>query len=186
MSNPPLDQTTITQRGSFPRDDNMVPITMQGLYTSNSITFTGNNTTVSTAVFTLTGTVYVTGIWGVVTTTLGANHTAAYWRLNDQTTQSDITLSTGTTLSAVVAGSVIVKKGLAAAALASLSNSQERVSEPTTLETMYFSPFVIVKKTAALTQIEYTYSTTDTPTTGVIQFFATWIPISADGRLTPA
>jgi len=169
---------------SYFRDANRVPITTDGLIAQVSQTLSGSNTTVSTALFTITGTVEIRGIWGVVTTDLGANNTAAYWRVNDQTAQSDVTLATGTTLSAVKAGSTIVKKGLAAAALVLLNNSQERVSEPTTLETTYFSPFVVVKKTGALTQIEFTYTTTDTPTSGVIQHFVRWLPISADGSIT--
>ncbi len=169
---------------SYFRDANRVPITTDGLIAQVSQTLSGSNTTVSTALFTITGTVEIRGIWGVVTTDLGANNTAAYWRVNDQTAQSDVTLATGTTLSAVKAGSTIVKKCLAAAALVLLNNSQERVSEPTTLETTYFSPFVVVKKTGALTQIEFTYTTTDTPTSGVIQHFVRWLPISADGSIT--
>lgn len=175
----------MTQRGSFPRDDNDAPITQIGLQTYKSITLSANNTTVSVPLFHITGTVQVNAIYGVVTTDLGANHTAAYWRLNDQTSQVNITLNTGTTLSAIKAGSAIVKKGLAAAALVKLDNAAGIVSEPTTLETIYFSPFVLVKKTGATTDIEYTYSTTDTPTTGVIQFYCAWIPISSDGRVTP-
>lgn len=185
MANPTPDQVVITQRGAFPRDDNSVPITQLGLATPEAVTFTGSNTTVNVPIFRITGTVLVNALYGVVTTDLGANHTAAYFRLNDQTAQSDITLATGTTLSAIKAGSVIVKKGLAGAAITLLSNSQERVSEPTTLEAMYFSPFVAVKKTAATTDIEYTYTTTETPTTGAMTFYCSWIPISADGRVTP-
>ncbi len=185
MANPET-VTAITSVGSVPRDDNDSPITSLGLQATNSLTLSGSNTTVATPVFTVTGTVQVLGIWGVVTTDLGANHTAAYLRLNDQTAQVDITLNTGTTLSAVKAGSTIVKKGLATAAVTLLNNSAGRVSEPTTLETLYFSPFVAVKKTAATTQIEYVYSTTDTPTSGVIQFFAQYIPLSAGATLTAA
>lgn len=175
----------LTQRGSLLRDDNDSPVQGFGLSTSTSITLTGNNTTVAVPLFHIIGTVQVLGISGVVTTDLGANHTAAYWRLNDQTAQVNITLNTGTTLSAVKAGSTIVKKGLAAAALVLLDNAAGRISEPTTLETMYFSPFVAMKKTAAITDIEYVYSTTDTPTSGAIQFFVQWYPISQDGRVTP-
>ena len=176
----------ITQRGSLIRDDNDYPVQGFGLTTSNTITLTGNNTTVATPLFHVTGTVEILGIYGVVTTTLGANHTAAYWRLNDQAAQVDITLNTGTTLSAIKAGSTIVKKGLATTALAKLDNVAGVVSEPTTLETNYFSPFVLVKKTAAVTDIEYVYTTTDTPTVGAIQFFVQWYPLSVDGRITPA
>lgn len=170
--------------GSLWRDANHNPIQVGGVVTRSSVTLNGNNTTVNVPVFGITGTVNVVGIYGVVTTDLGANNTAAYWRLNDQTAQPAITLSTGTTLSAVKAGSVIVKKGLAAAALVLLDNAAGRVSEPTTLETSYFSPFVATKKTGAATNIEFVYTTTDTPTSGVIQFFVVWLPISADGKVT--
>jgi len=144
-----------------------------------------NNTTANVPLFRITGSVEIRGIWGVVTTALGSNHTAAYWRLNDQTAQVNITLNTGTTLSAIAAGSTIVKKGLATAALVLLDNAAGRVSEPTTLETPFFSPFVMMKKTAANTDIEYTYTTTNTPTSGVIQFFVRWLPLSTDAAVTP-
>lgn len=184
MANPPT-VTPMTQRGVLLRDDNENPVQGFGLTTSTSVTFTGDNTTVVTPIFGVTGTVEVLGIYGVVTTDLGANHTAAAWRLNDQTAQVNITLNTGVDISGVKAGSVIVKKGLAAAAAVLLNNSAGRVSEPTTLETMYFSPFVAVKKTGATTNIEYVYATTDTPTSGAMQFFIQWYPLSQDARITP-
>lgn len=176
--------------GSQLRDDNDSPISGVGIVISNSKTLIGNNTTVAVPIFHVTGTVQVIGLWGVVTTVLGANNTAAYWRLNDQTAQSDITLNTGTALSAAPIGSTIVKKGLATAALTLLSSSQERVSEPTTLETFYFSPFVAVQKTGGVqTDIEFVYSTTDTPTSGTILFYAQYLPVGPIGqgsKLTPA
>lgn len=175
----------MTQRGVLLRDDNDNAVQGFGLSTSTPVTFTGSNATVAVPIFRLTGTVEVLGIYGVVTTDIGVNHTAAYWRLNDQTAQVNITLNTGTTLSAMKVGSTIVKKGLAGAALTLLDNAAGRVSEPTTLETMYFSPFTAMKKTGATTDIEYVYTTTDTPTTGAIQFFVLWYPLSQDGRLTP-
>lgn len=170
--------------GSQPRDANRQPITYHGVVLSNSKTLVGNNQAgVAVPIFTVKGSVEVIGLWGVVTTVLGANNTAAYWRLNDGTAQSNITVNTGTTLSAAPVGSIIVKNGLAAAALALLSSSQERVSEPTTLETRYFSPFLVVAKTAVTTNIEFLYSTTDTPTSGTIQFFVAFCPLSADGDI---
>lgn len=172
-----------TVNASFSRDNNRIPITTDGIIISNSITLSGSNTTVAVPLFHIVGTVEIRGIWGIVTTDLGANHTAAYWRINDQSAQANITLNTGTTLSAIKVGSTIVKKGLAAAALVKLDNATGVVSEPTTLETTYFSPFVAVKKTAATTDIEYVYTTTDTPTTGVIQFSCRFLPVSADGTL---
>lgn len=165
------------------RDANHNPIQVGGVVSRSSKTLSANNTTATVPIFGITGTVNVVSLYGVVTTDLGANNTAAYWRLNDQTAQVNITLNTGTTLSAVKAGSVIVKKGLVAAALVLLDNSAGRVSEPTTLETGYFSPFVAVKKTAATTNIEFVYTTSDAPTSGVIQFFCVWLPVSADAAV---
>lgn len=177
----------LTGIGSQLIDDNDKPVAGPGVFISNSKTLTGNNTTVAVPIFHVTGAVQVLAIWGTVTTVLGANVTAAYWRLNDQTAQSDITLATGTALSALTVGSVIVKKALAATALLALSASQERVSEPTTLETMFFSPFVAVQKTGNVTtDIEFVYTTTDTPTSGVISFYCQYLPIGQGSKLTTA
>jgi hypothetical protein len=152
---------------------------------STSQTLAGSNTTVATALFRVTGTVQVNSLYAVVTTVLGSNVTAAYYRLNDQTAQVDITLNTGTTLSSVAAGSTFLKKGLATAAVTLLNNSAGRVSEPTTLETTVFSPFVAMKKTAANTDIEFVYTTTNTPTSGVITHFIEYEALSADGLVAP-
>ena len=185
MANPTLDIAAPVQKGAMPRDDNGQAVTSYGMLSANTLTFTGNNATVVTPLFHVTGSISVLGIWGVVTTTLGANHTASAFRLNDQTAQVDITLSTGTDISAVKAGSMIVKKGLAATAITLLNNSAGRVSEPTTLETTYFSPFVFLKKTAATTDIEYVYATTDQPTSGAMQVFLQWLPLTADANVVP-
>lgn len=172
-----------TTSDAFWRDANRVPITTDGLTTSKTLSINATNTTSVNPIFTLTGSVEIRGIWGVITTDLGSNHTAAYWRLNDQTAQAAITLATGTTLSSKKAGSVIVKKGLVSAALVLLDNAAGVVSEPTALEEVYYSPFVCVKKTAAVTQIEYVYTTNQSPTTGEIQFFVRWLPLSVDASL---
>ena len=177
--------TDITQRGVQIIDDNARTVSTGGMVLTNTLTFTGDGATVATPLFHITGTVQVLGLWGVVTTAL-ENHTAAHWRLNDQGAQVDITKASGTTLTNMIAGSAIVKKGLAGAALTLLDNAAGKVSEPTTLETMFFSPFVLVKKTGAVTDIEYVYTTSDSPTHGAIQFFVNWIPVSQDGKLEAA
>lgn len=169
---------------SYWRDSNFVPITTDGLIASSAETLIGNNATVAVPIFTVTGQVEIRALWGVVTTALGSNVTAAYFRLNDATAQSDITLATGTTLSSAAAGSLLVKKGLAAAALTLLTSAQERVSEPTTLETTFYSPFVAVAKNAVTTNIEFVYSTTNTPTSGAITFYIRWLPLSSDANIT--
>lgn len=169
---------------SFWRDANSVPIAIDGITSGNVKSMVGNNTTTAVPLFTVTGAIEVRAIYGVVTTALGANHTAAYWRLNDQSAQANITLNTGTTLSAKGVGTTLVKKGLATAALVALDSAAGVVSEPTSLETPYFSPFTLVAKNGATTNIEYVYTTTDTPTSGAIQFFVRWLPLSADANVT--
>lgn len=144
-------------------------------------TLVGNNTTVNVPIFTLTSVVEVTRIWGIVTTALGSNITAAYLRLNDQTAQSDITLATGTTLSNFTAGSIIRKTAISSSAINAQNASAEKVSDASNFN---FATSILVQKTAGvLTQIEFVYTTTNTPTSGVIQFFAEWRPISSDGNL---
>lgn len=155
----------------------------QGIINSVEKTLSANNATLAVPLFRITGIVHVFGIWAVVTTVLGSNVTAAYLRLNDQTAQSDITLATGVTLSSAAVGSLLIKKGLAGAALTLLTSAQERVSEPTTLETLLFSQFALVKKPGANTDIEFVYSTTNTPTSGKIKFYARYFPLSDDGAL---
>ena len=49
---------------------------------SKDFSFVANGTIV-VPLFTLTGSVMITRLWGVVMTTLGSNHTAASFRLND-------------------------------------------------------------------------------------------------------
>src|ERR1019366_2740231 len=157
-------------QASFARDADSVPITTDGLTVTDTQTLVGSNTNgIAVPIFGITGTVEIRALWGVVTTVIGANHTAAYFRLNDQTAQIAITAAAGVVLSALAAGTVITKKGVAATALTLLDNVAAKVSEPATVETTYFSPFVVVQKAAGVaTNIEYLYSTTDTPTTGVI------------------
>ena len=165
---------------SFWRDANHVPITNNGVMVEDSITFSGNGT-IHVPLFTITGTVEIIALYGIVTTALGSNHTAAYFRLQDQTAQPDITLNTGTTMSSASNGSLIVKKDLATAAVTLSNASAGRVTEPTTFETSYFSPFVVVQKTGSIkTEIEYVYSTNNS-SAGAIKFYCGFVPISTDG-----
>jgi hypothetical protein len=167
---------------SFSRDANFVPITQNGLIVKKEVTFTTDGTVV-VPIFTLTGTVLVNALYGIVTTDLGSNHTAASWRINDQGAQVYLTASAGTTLSSDKAGSLIIKDGLVAAAVKEIVNTDGAILEPTTLQTMIFSPIILVKKTAALTQIEYRYITNNT-SLGAITFYCGFIPLSEDGNLT--
>ena len=153
----------------------------------NSVALTVNNTTGSQDIFQVTGSVYIHELFGVVTTVLGANHTAGHFRLDDGTAQVVITLATGTTFSALAVGGMMIKDALATVALTKVDAAAGAIDEPAAAGGGGFSGFLAVQKTAGVgTHIEYRYATTDAPHTGVIDFFATWEPKSTNGNLTAA
>ena len=167
----------------MPVDANFRPSPFLGLLTSTSTTFASTGTQ-NLPLFHITGTVLITGIYGVVTTDIGVNHTAASYRINDQTSQIYLTAVGGVDISAVKAGSMIVKKGVVATAISKVDNVAGAILEPTTLETPLFSQVMVMKKTGAVTDIEYHFATTDNPTTGAMTHFVYYIPLSNDGALT--
>ncbi len=167
----------MTSIGTFRRDDNYVPITWAGLTTPNSKTLVGSGATVAVPIFTVTGQVEVTALYGVVTTALG-NNTAAYWRTNDGSTQNSITLSTGTTLTSAIVGAVISKKAGVGTALNLVAGTSAIVSESATAGANNFQDFVIDANPLATSNIEFVYTTSDTPTTGAITFYIRWVPLT--------
>jgi hypothetical protein len=169
---------------SFWRDANRVPITTDGLTVASPQLLTANNTTASNILFRVTGSVEIRGLWGVVTTVLSSNITAAHYRINDQTAQPAISLASGTTLSSAAVGSVITRDRLAATALTFINSSAGRVTEASAVNLQFFSPFVITQKTGGVqTDVEFRYSTTNTPATGAVQFFIKFLPLSEDGNI---
>lgn len=148
-------------------------------------TLSGNNTTVATPLFRVTGSVKVVGIYGVVTTALGSNITAAYLRLNDQTAQVAISLATGVTLSSFAIGSLITRKSIVSVALTGDNASAAKVTDPVAATAPdVLMPFAVTQKTGGVqTDIEFVYTTTNTPTSGVIKWYARWMPLSEGATL---
>lgn len=146
-------------------------------------TFSANNTTASVVMFTVTGAVIVHRLWGQVTTVIGANHTVGHIRLNDQTATIDLSSSTGITLSGLAVGTIISRNSAAATALTLDSNAVGAITD-TTANQEYFTPFVLVKKSGAVTTLDYRYATTDAPTSGAVTWYAEWEPLSADGNFS--
>lgn len=153
---------------------------------TTSKTMSANNTTAAVPIFRITGSVFVTKLYGIVTTVLGANHTAVSYRLNDQTAQVYITLLAGTVASAAPVGTIIEKNALAATAVDVDSSAAGLFEELAVANDSYYQNFRLTQKTGGVnTDIEYKYTTTDAPTSGAIQFFCEYQPISADGAVTP-
>lgn len=171
--------------GVFSRDANRVPITRNGMIVSKSLTLTGNNATVNTPLFKITGTVEIRALYGIVTTVLGANHTASAFRINDQTSQIYLTAVGGTDISAAPVGSMIIKNVLVATAITLKSSVAGAILEPTTVNQDIFSPIMLQQKAAGVeTDIEYHYATTDTPHSGAISFYCGFLPVSIDGDVS--
>ena len=142
-----------------------------------------NNTTGSLVAFTLAG----SGegyIYGIVTTQLSANVTAAHLRLNDQTATVDISLNTGVALSAAPVGSQISRSGLVTAALTLQSSAAGAILDAATAGNNSLTPFKWTKKSGATTTIDFRYTTTDAPSSGAIQWFLVWQPRSADAAVS--
>jgi hypothetical protein len=153
--------------------------------TTKTGTLTASNTTANIILFRITGAVRIDALYGVVTTALSSNVTATHWRLNDQTAQVDISLASGSTISSYSAGSVISRASVAGTALQIKSAAAGGVLDPIAATAPgSFMPFIAVQKTGGVqTDIEFRYTTTNTPATGAIQFFCRWTPVSADGNL---
>ena len=135
--------------------------------------------------FRVTGTVEVTQLYAIVTTALGSNITAAHWRSNDQTATLPISAAAGTTLSSFVAGSKLTRSSLVSVALTGNNASAAKVIDPVAATApAVHMPFEVVQKTGGVqTDIEFTYTTTNTPTSGVIRHFVEWQPISDGATL---
>jgi hypothetical protein len=174
-----------TISASYPRDANRVPMTGYGFRSQKTQTLAGNNTTASTPLFRVTGTVLVKALYGQVTTVLGSNVTAAFWRLNDQTAQPAISLATGTTLSSLASGALLIRNSLVSVALSTKGAAAGGVLDPIAATAPdVFMPFIVTQKTGGVnTDIEFTYTTTNTPTSGVIVHNLMWLPLSDDGNI---
>jgi len=155
---------------------------------SKTLTFTGDNTTVATDLWHVTGVVMVGMLWGICTTDFGTAHTNAHFRVNDQTASDQIiTKATTLDLSSISEGAAILKTGLITAVATYKTADAAAFYEPTTLQTDIFTPFVVTQKTGGIqTDIEYVYTTTDTPTSGAMLFVAKYMPLSDGACLTNA
>jgi hypothetical protein len=171
--------------GIFPRDQNFVPITENGAIVSKVATLTASNTTASVPLFKVTGSVQVLALYGIVTTALSSNVTATHWRTDDQTAQVAISAAAGPTISSFSVGSQLTRRSLVSTALIGTSAAAAAVIDPVAATAPgFFMPFVVVQKTnGVLTTIDFRYTTTNTPASGEITFYAGWVPLTPGSNL---
>jgi hypothetical protein len=97
----------------------------------------------------------------------------------------DLTLATGLTLNAAPSGSLLIRNEAAAVVLSYRSNAVAFMTEGLLLPG-YAKEFVVGQKLATASNIRFVHTTTDAPSTGGITWWATWVPLSATGKLTAA
>jgi len=172
-----------TSTESFSRDANRVPIFQNGLIVKKSYTFISTGTLVI-PLFGITGTVQVLSLYGIVTTVLAGNHRAGAFRINDQTAQVQLTNATGPTMDAAPVGSIILADVLAATAATFKSAAAGAVFQPATAGMNPFSGSIIVQKTGSIaTNIEYRFTSSTNPTSGAMDFYCGFVPLSSDGNI---
>lgn len=147
--------------------------------TKTSKTLVASNATAHVPIFQVTGPILFLRVYGVVTTVLGANHTAVQFTLWDQTTRTQITAVSGApTASGFVAGALLLADWNPADAAGFANATAAAYAQNGT------GAATLVPKNGATTVIEYTYTTTDTPTSGAIQFSLMWQPLSSVATVT--
>jgi len=149
-----------------------------------SITLDASGTTKAYSIFVVTGIVKVTALWGVVTVVLSANHTDCHITVADDAADVDLSLATGLTLNAAAVGSLLVRNAAAAAVLGFGSPATAFMVEGALDKVA--KEFIVGKKTATATNIKFSHTTSDTPSSGAIMWYATWVPVSATGTLVAA
>lgn len=150
-------------------------------YTSKAID--ANNTTASITLWTITGSIMVSALYGIVETTLGSNHTAAHFRLNDGTVTPAITLASGTTLSSFTDQSTLIANASGNSIFADNAATNPPNRNIGTLRHVTLSAYGLGAKNGGTTTIEYRYTTTNTPTSGQIGFYVHWRPLSNGATL---
>lgn len=144
-----------------------------------------NNGTAAVPLFTVTGTVMLLKVWGVLTakTTL-ANCTAMYLDLYDAALSTPLSMAApGATLSGMAVGTTVLRTGGGTMGLSVLNNATGAIQDGTSL---LFTQTGIIKKSGAVTQVRMVYTSTDAPANAAITWYAEYLPLSTDGALAAA
>lgn len=149
-----------------------------------ALTLVGNNNTTRNLLWTVTGIVEIGVLFGVVTTQFSSNVTASWFSLYDATSDNAITSNTGVAMSSFNVNSRITMN---VSAVSSLADAQNGTTNPVAVDFGAGIGFPgrcqVQKKTGATTRLAWLYTTTNTPSSGAITFYAHWRPVSKDGNL---
>jgi hypothetical protein len=145
-------------------------------------TLAANGGSENLTLFTVTGSVDILAIYGVVTTGLSAGLTIAYFNLYDGAAEVEITDNAGSVISSLPVGSIISKLDVATAVVNVVNATNGAVSEDATYK-QFRKEFNVTAKAGATTTIRFTYTAAGVAS-GVIQFFCEYIPRSQGAKLS--
>jgi hypothetical protein len=151
---------------------------------SNTKALSANNTSAAVNIFQVTGAIRVTKLYGIVSTTIGVNHTGSQFAGYDGTTTTPLSAAATTPLSAAAADSYLGVNALAATPTSVAVNTAAVWHESASANTLVFQEFFGGAKSGVSTYLQYLYATTDTPTSGGITFYCEYEPLSADAIVT--
>jgi len=144
-----------------------------------------SNTTDIINLFRVYGNCEVRRIYGVVTTVNG-NATSAGLRLTDGTTTVAIT-TVALDMSNSPVGSLLLKRALLSNPLLLGSSATSTILDPGAATNKYMTtPTVVNESDVGITYIVFSYATTDTPTTGAVDWYCWWQPLSVGSYIEAA
>ena len=167
------------QADAFPRDVNRTPMTDKGFVEVVSKNLTASNTTAAVPLFSVTGQCVVEALYGIVTVQ-PSNCTAVFFRLNDGSVQTDITLSSGSILTSTAVGTIFSRRNISTSVVTITGSGQGRIQDPAaaTAPSVHM-PFIAAQKAGGgETNIEFVYTTTATPLNGAADFYIGWLPLT--------
>lgn len=168
------------------RDANRVPYTRFGAIAKTTLNLTGNNETVTSPLFRIYGSVEIVRLYGIVTATIGAATATTSWTLSDSDGSSTaISGAAGTDISDRAPGTLLIRRGLSANVLVIGAASTASVTDVGGAGNKYISSLLVgIEKTGNVASyLNFVYATTSTPTSGAIDFYCGWVPLSAGSRL---
>ena len=146
----------------------------------------GAGATFTDNLFTITGIIQISHIYGFVVTPISANVTVAYLDLFPTGGAAiEITDNGGTAISSIKVGSLLTKEGIATAAIAVYDSDLGYVSEVATNFNKSFKPFIVAEKDGAVTNIRFVYTTAGAAI-GRIHWHLEWRPLSDEASAVAA
>ena len=150
----------------------------------NSITFAN---TAPYDLFTVTGVVLIQHIWGVVTTAIGINKTAASLQLFPAGGAAiQLTSVAGSVLSAMPLNTLISKDAVVGTAISVYDATTPFYAEPVATPNKTFSQFAVGQETADVVTTIRLAVTEGGAEGGTIEWHVQWSPVSSDGWLVAA